>query len=116
MGEILPNKAYNLILGEKMTTDLTYKFIDRLKALPFVEAIYLYGSRAKDNHPPRSDIDLAILCPSATSDDWLEVMEIIEEADTLIEIDCVRLDKLNGTYPLKKNILKQNKVLYQRGK
>ena len=41
------------------SSDLPYRFINRLKALPFVEAIYLYGSRARGDHSPRSDI---IIC------------------------------------------------------
>ena len=47
-----------------------YAFIDRLKALPFIEAIYLFGSRARGTERERSDIDLAIVCPMAGMRDW----------------------------------------------
>jgi uncharacterized protein len=95
--------------------DLPYRFIDRLKALAFVEAIYLYGSRARGDHSPRSDIDLAVLCPSASQKDWLKVLEIIEESDTLLQIDCLRLDELKDGDRLKEKILRQGKSLYQKG-
>jgi predicted nucleotidyltransferase len=97
------------------SSDLPYRFIDRLKALSFVEAIYLYGSRARGDHSPRSDIDLAVLCPSASQKDWLKVLEIIEESDTLLQIDCVRLDELRDEDRLKERILRQGKSLYQKG-
>jgi uncharacterized protein len=97
------------------SSELPYRFIERLKALPFVEAIYLYGSRARGDHSPRSDIDLALLCPSALRKDWLKVLEIIEEADTLLQIDCIRLDEVKEGDYLKEKILRQGRSLYQKG-
>ena len=44
-----------------------YSFIDDLRALPQVGAVYLYGSRARGDHAPRADIDLAVACPGANS-------------------------------------------------
>lgn len=96
-----------------MTADLNYQFIDRLKSLPFIEAIYLYGSRARNSHRPRSDIDLAIVCPQATDEQWQQVIDIIEEADTLLEIDFLRLDKLQDIR-LKQNIERDKKIIFSR--
>ena len=46
-----------------MITDINrYDFIKKLKALPFVERIILFGSRARGDNLPRADIDLAIDC------------------------------------------------------
>jgi len=85
-----------------------YKFIEQLKSLPFVEEVWLYGSRSRKDNIERSDIDLAIVCPKATDNDWLEIQKIIEEADTLLEIDYVRFDKLKeGKF---KERIKQEKV------
>jgi predicted nucleotidyltransferase len=93
---------------------LTYNFLDCLKALPFVEAIYLYGSRARGDNGRRSDIDLAVSCPEATDEEWGKVLAVIENADTLLEIDCVRLDTLGDCDCLKQNIVSQGKLLYRR--
>ncbi len=38
-----------------------YQFFKKLCALPFIEQIWLYGSRARENNKSRSDIDLAII-------------------------------------------------------
>jgi predicted nucleotidyltransferase len=103
------------VLKAPGSSDLPYHFIDRLKVLPFVEAIYIYGSRARGDHSPRSDIDLALLCPSASRKDWLKVLEIIEESDTLLQIDCIRLDEVKDGDSLKEKILRQGKSLYQKG-
>ncbi|MGA8164135.1 MAG: nucleotidyltransferase domain-containing protein [Waddliaceae bacterium] len=90
-----------------------YRFFQKLTSLPFIEVIYLYGSRARNDHNPRSDIDLAVVCPKASRGDWQQVMEIIEEADTLLKIDCIRLD-LISSQQLKENIMKQGRIVYKK--
>lgn len=94
----------------------SYKFFHLLTRLNFIEEIWLYGSRARGDHHDRSDIDLAIVCPTASDDDWREVMMLIENADTLFKIDCVRFDQLNDEDVIKKNITKDKKVIFQRKK
>ena len=91
-----------------------YKFIQGIEKLPFVEKIILYGSRGRGDSRERSDIDLAIDCPKATDIDWLDVVNLIEEADTLLKIDYVRLDALKDSEQLKHNILKEGKIIYIR--
>lgn len=90
-----------------------YQFLKKLATLPFVEAIYLYGSRARKDHDPRSDIDLAISCPKASAEDWVKLLDIIDNADTLLKIDCVRFDQLSEG-PLKKSIQKYGKTIYDK--
>lgn len=91
-----------------------YQFIQRLKALPFIDAIWLFGSRARGDYQERSDIDLAILCPNATDSDWLMVMRIIDQADTLLKVDCIRFDKEQISGAFYDNILKDKKVIYMK--
>lgn len=91
-----------------------YEFINRIAALPFVEAIYLFGSRARGTHRLRSDIDIAVYCPSASEAQWQGVLKIIDEADTLLPIDCVRLDAEPEFSPLKSAIENEKKVIYER--
>lgn len=74
--------------------DIThYQFIKKIKKLSFVEKIILFGSRAKKTNRKMSDFDIAIVCPKATILEWNQILEIIENADTLIPIDCVRFDQ-----------------------
>lgn len=71
-----------------------YLFIKQIKQLPFVNQVLLYGSRARGTNQSRSNIDLAIICPKATEQDWFKILDIVDEADTLLTIDCVRLDTI----------------------
>ncbi len=91
-----------------------YGFIDKLSALHFVEEILLFGSRARGDNSERSDIDIALICPEATEKDWLSVLKIIDEADSLLKIDCLRFDKLAAGDKLRKNILNFGRTLYKR--
>lgn len=91
-----------------------YVFIKKLAMLPFVEQIWLFGSRARSDNAERADIDIAIICPEATDADWQQVLEIIDTADTLLKIDCVRFDLLGNDDKLKQNIIQFKKVIYRK--
>ena len=91
-----------------------YLFLQKIAALPFVEAIYLFGSRARGDHRERSDIDIAILCPDANENDWLSIIKLIDEADTLLPIDCIRLDKESQNSALRLQIEQDKKLIYER--
>lgn len=95
--------------------DIThYQFFTKLKQLHFIEEISLYGSRARGDFRPTSDIDLAISCVNASTNDWLKILAIVEEADTLLKIDVVRFDQLDENEPLKAEILRDKKTLFKR--
>ncbi len=96
-----------------MNPKLEYMFIQKLAQLPFVDEIYLYGSRARADNRPRSDIDLAIVCPQAQSSDWLKIVAIIDDADTLLPIDVIRLDTLADS-TFKNNINKDKILMYRK--
>lgn len=81
-----------------------YTFITKIKTLTFVEKVILFGSRARGTQQPRSDIDLAIVCPNITSQQWQEILDIVEQADTLLKIDCLPFEKADND--LKQRILK----------
>ncbi|NCC21792.1 MAG: nucleotidyltransferase domain-containing protein [Alphaproteobacteria bacterium] len=86
--------------------------VERLGALG-ARRVILYGSRARGDHAPRADIDLAIDWPGHDSRDWLAVSDAIDEARTLLEFDFVFLEDAKGGYL--ENILRDGKVLYERG-
>ena len=91
-----------------------YTFFDKLAKLPFVEQIWLFGSRARKDNQDRADIDIAILCPNANHTDWRKISDIIESADTLLKVDCIRFDTLKDQDKIKQNILETRKVIYAR--
>ncbi|USO02798.1 MAG: nucleotidyltransferase domain-containing protein [Alphaproteobacteria bacterium] len=91
-----------------------YQFYKKLTQHPSVKEIWLFGSRARGDNQERADIDLALFCPNASEKEWLDILNIIDDADTLLKIDTVRLDQLSETSPLKKSISQQGKKIYEK--
>lgn len=91
-----------------------YDFVEHIAALPFVDAIILYGSRARGDARQRSDIDLAVRAPAASPAQWQHLLDLVDDADTLLGIDCVRLESLAATDPLRRNIEREGIALFQR--
>jgi nucleotidyltransferase substrate binding protein (TIGR01987 family) len=91
----------------------SYDFYYELRSLKYVQAIWVFGSRARDDNQERSDIDLAIICPTAMEDDWRNINSIIATADTLLNIDLIRFDTLKDER-LKSAILSNHIVLFER--
>jgi uncharacterized protein len=85
---------------------------DALAAFPEVERIVLFGSRAKGDAEPRSDIDIAISCPAGDTRTWLDICRVAEEAETLLKIDLVRLEDTDQAF--RRRIEREGKVLYER--
>lgn len=95
--------------------DITrYDFFRQITALPFVDKVILFGSRARGDHEERSDIDLAVFCDDASDDEWLEVLDCLREdrTDTLLKVDCVRFDRCDAV--LQENVLAEGVVLYEK--
>lgn len=95
-----------------MKEKLSYQFLNKLKILPFIQEIWLFGSRARGDNRERSDIDLAIICPDATDSNWAKIEAIIEDADTLLKIDYIRFGKNTISNDLYNNILTDKRVIY----
>lgn len=86
----------------------------QLRMWPWVDAVWLFGSRARGDAQPRSDIDLAFAAPRAAARDWSEVTEWAEDrAPTLLGLDAVRLDKAGPA--LQAVVAREGVLLYQRG-
>ncbi len=83
-----------------------------LASFPEVERVVLYGSRARGDHAPRSDIDLAIEC-SGEDARWGSISAYLTyDAPTLLNIDLTRL----GSAPadLRASIERDGITLYER--
>jgi uncharacterized protein len=86
--------------------------IHSLADLPEVRSIRLFGSRAIGDAGPRSDIDLAVEAPDATRRQWIDITLMVEDAETLLRIDLVRLEEASPA--LRARILQEGVVLYDR--
>ncbi len=77
-----------------------------------IDQILLFGSRARGDNMPRADVDIALDAPSLKEEEWLEVLELVEDAPTLLKIDCVHLQKQSGAFL--DAILNDGVVLYEK--
>lgn len=84
-------------------------FVEQIKQLHFVQEVVLFGSRARGQAGQFSDIDIAVICPQATIQEWNKILDIIENAQTLLPIDCVRYEQADKN--LQQKIKKEGIVL-----
>lgn len=86
-----------------------------ISTFPSVEKIILYGSRARGDSDPFSDIDIAVV-GNLNWWDWNKIRRLADVEDntisTLLKIDLVQLEKVGKT--LQESILCEGKTLYEQ--
>ncbi|MBM7601432.1 putative nucleotidyltransferase [Virgibacillus halotolerans] len=107
-----------------MSTDLersyiSHRFLGELirycSKNDYIEKVMLFGSRARGDFRPNSDIDLAIYTNQATHSKQNLIEADIQEMPTYLKIDIVFLDRLNKK-ELLANIRKEGVVIYEQTK
>lgn len=93
------------------------RLIEVFKKRPEINALYLFGSYARDKLKPLSDIDIAALLKKGVSraDYWNLRLELMNKAAAILgtdEIDFVILNE--APFELRYNILKEGKILFCR--
>ena len=77
-------------LSERVTDLLRVE----VRRFPEVRAAYLYGSRARGDHSPQSDIDIAIDAPGMTPQNFAQLWSAIDALPIAYPLDCVWLQAL----------------------
>jgi len=81
---------------------------------PEIEKVIVFGSRAKGNYRPGSDIDLAIFFNSPLPfNEWLNLQIELDELDLPQKIDLVDVCKIESQ-ELSDHIDRVGKVLYAK--
>lgn len=93
------------------------RLIEIFKKQPEINALYLFGSYARDEIKPLSDIDIAVFLKkgSGRTDYWDIKLKLLNKAIAILgsdEIDFVVLNE--APYELRYNILKKGKILFCR--
>ena len=73
-----------------------------------VQKVILFGSRARGDHSPKSDIDLAV----SGGDQVRFSLDVEENAPTLLEFDIVNLDG-SVSEELRTLVAKDGRLLYE---
>lgn len=101
------NNINNAVLSQIIKTILTHKQ---------VEKVLLFGSRANGGFKEASDIDLAIFAKNWSDKDLNLVKDKLEHSvKTPLKFDLLNFYKLSKV-TLKKEILKEGKVIYDSEK
>jgi type III restriction enzyme len=56
---------------------------------PGIEAVWIYGSRARGDFRPTSDIDLAVDAPDMSSDDYASLARAVADLATVYKVDLI---------------------------
>ena len=79
-------------------TGLSERVTDLLRAelsrFPEIRAAYLYGSRARGDYSPQSDIDIAIDAPGMTQQNFAQLWSAIDALPIAYSLDCIWLQAL----------------------
>jgi len=78
---------------------------------PSVREVRVFGSRATGHARRASDIDLAIFAPDATSGEWSDICEALENAPIIYELDLVRPEQMTSER-LKEKIEREGIAIY----
>jgi type I restriction enzyme R subunit len=97
---------------------LTPEVVEKIRGVfarfPAIDTVILYGSRAKGNYRPGSDIDLTIRTNGRESDRLLfDVIEAIDDLDLIYLFDISLLSDISNT-DLLDHIDRVGKKIYQR--
>lgn len=77
------------------------------------DALILFGSRARGDHRPNSDFDLAIKVRDLDPVAWSSVkLDVSEDPITLHSVDLVHYERMPEDY--QRNISREGKALYVR--
>ena len=82
------------------------------KRFPWVSEVRVFGSRATGQAHRASDIDLAVSAPGASTHQWLELVEAIEMAPIIYDLDVLRIENLQNRKLLEK-IERESLPIYQ---
>ncbi|MBI3817324.1 MAG: nucleotidyltransferase domain-containing protein [Planctomycetes bacterium] len=80
---------------------------------PWVSEVRVFGSRAKGNARRASDVDLCVSAPGVRPTVWSELIEALDEAPIIYELEVLRMDQLSqGDFLYK--ILREGVVIYTK--
>jgi predicted nucleotidyltransferase len=79
-----------------LSLDNLESIIEVLRKSERIEKAVLFGSRAKGNYKPGSDIDIAVYGKNISFDDFLTLKLRLDELELLNKIDLVKFESIEN--------------------
>ena len=104
-----------------MEDPMTFGLSERIRAdirqvfghYPAIERVLIFGSRAKGNARPGSDIDLAVIAPEITDAEFARLWNAIDDLPLVFKVDLLHWDRLANPR-LKDKIPREGCLFYAR--
>ena len=80
-------------------------------ATPALEKVLLFGSRARGEGAASSDIDLAVVAPMMTVEEFTGLWQRLDDLPLVYKIDLVRMEQLQDE-ALKAMIVRDGREIY----
>lgn len=94
-------------IAERHYTDLARVF----ERHPSIERVLIFGSRAKGTEQPASDIDLAVMAPKMTDQEFSRLWNELDELPLVFKLDVLHWDRLREQN-LRDSIIRHSRVFY----
>ena len=88
------------------------RLVAQLASQTPITRVILFGSRARGDHAARSDVDLAVDATSGDGQTWQQVLDLVEQAETLLNIDLVWLPEASAE--IRREIDREGILLFER--
>lgn len=104
-----------------MEDTMTFGLSERIRAdirqvfghYPAIERVLIFGSRAKGNARPGSDIDLAVIAPEMSDAEFARLWNAIDDLPLVFKVDLLHWDRLANPR-LKDKIPREGCLFYAR--
>ena len=104
-----------------MEDPMTFGLSERIRAdirqvfghYPAIERVLIFGSRAKGNARPGSDIDLAVIAPEMSDAEFARLWNAIDDLPLVFKVDLLHWDRLANPR-LKDKIPREGCLFYAR--
>lgn len=96
MSFAVPRATDIIAPGFGLSQDVIERINGILATFPTIEQVILYGSRAKGNYRPGSDIDLAISGANVTEQQMLQLASRLDDLLLPYTIDLCQLDAIRN--------------------
>lgn len=120
--QICYNSIINMEGGQKMKDEMRRQLVLELSKIfgKSIEKIILYGSVARGDDTPESDIDIAVILHDYTKEMYNDMMECLVEMDSqynkvfsVLLIDYDKFVYWEDVIPFYKNINKEGVILWK---